>query len=84
MGTMHKLRPFAFFAAGIAISAGSLIMMNSFMRTLRPVLVMGSKYGSGGAVTQSIFTVLVLIFLFLSGITLIILSVRNMFRSFKK
>jgi hypothetical protein len=84
MGVIRKVTMLILPAVGLAISAGSLIMMNNFMKTLRPVLVMGSRAGSGGAIIQSIIVALVLTLLFVSGILLFVISARKILRSVNK
>jgi hypothetical protein len=69
---------------GFALSAYSLLAMNSFLRTARPVLMMGSNMQPGGAMVQSIGAIVFLAVLLIAGAILILISIKRIIASFKK
>ena len=84
MADRSRVKALLLLCVGIGVSAYALLAMDSFMRTARSVLVMGSKLQPGGAVIQSAFAVLFLICLFVIGAVLIIRSIRAIAASRKK
>jgi len=76
MADRSRVKALLLLCVGIGVSAYALLAMDSFMRTARSVLVMGSKLQPGGAVIQSAVAVLFLVFLLTIGAVLIIRSVR--------
>ncbi len=79
-----RVKALLLFCVGAGVSVYALLAMDSFMRTARSVLMMGSKLQPGGAVIQSAFAVLFLICLFIVGAALIVSSVRHIIASLKK
>ena len=84
MRTRGALRAILMICAGLALSAYSLLAMSSFLRTARPVLMMGSRIQPDGAMVQSIAAVIFLAALFIAGAVLVLLSVKNLIKSFKQ
>ena len=76
MADRNRVKAVLLLCVGIGVSAYALLAMDSFMRTARSILMMGSKLQPGGAVIQSAFAVLFLICLFIAGAVLIIRSIK--------
>lgn len=78
------IRALLLIAVGSALSVYSLLAMQSFIRTARPVIMMGSNIQPGGAMVQSTAVIIFLIALFAAGAVLILYSVKKLIRSLKK
>ena len=82
--TIHRIRAFLLLAIGIVIAALPLILINDFMRTARPIILMGSRLEPGRTFAESALAIIILTFLFVAGAALIFIAVRNVMRSFRK
>lgn len=70
---------------GIALLAYSLLAMSSLMGSLRAVLMMGSVMQPGsGVVPGRIIAAVFLLFLFLAGAGLVVVSIRGIVKSYNE
>lgn len=84
MDNIRKFSSFILLVIGGALSIISLIMFGNFTRSERAVLMMGSRFQAGGARVQAIVAELFLAFLFVTGLALIFISVKNIVSIYKK
>ena len=84
MDNIRRFKAFIWLVIGGALSMISLVMFGDFSRSERAVLMMGSRFRSGGATTQAIVAELVLVFLFVTGLVLIFMSIKNLVSIYKK
>lgn len=84
MKKIYKLQAFLLLAIGVAISAFPIILMNDFIRVAQPIMLMGSRLQPNSAITESIIATVLLLFLFLVGATLIVISIKRIIKFPKK
>lgn len=78
MDNIRKFSSFILLVVGVALSMISLVMYGDFTRSERAVLMMGSRFRPGGATAQAIVAELFLAFLFVTGLVLIFMSIKNL------
>ena len=83
MDNIRKFSSFILLVIGGALSIISLIMFADFARSERAVLMMGSRFRLGGATAQAIVAELFLAFLFVTGLALIFMSIKNIVSIYK-
>jgi len=83
MDNIRKFSSFILLVIGGALSIISLIMFADFARSERAVLMMGSRFRLGGATAQAIVAELFLAFLFVTGLALIFISIKNLVSIYK-
>jgi len=81
---MKRLTAFIFLSIGIALLAYSLLALGSFMSSSRAVLMMGSVMQLGGVMSNRTIASVFLIFLFVAGLGLVGISVKDIIESFKR
>jgi glycerol uptake facilitator-like aquaporin len=84
MDNIRRFSSFIKLVIGVALSIISIIMFSDFARSERSVLMMGSRFQAGGARVQAIVAELFLGFLFVTGIVLIFISIRDLVSIYKK
>lgn len=80
----HRFLSGIFLVIGTVLCASSLVLGADFLRAAQEIIMLGSIIQPGGVITESLFIVLFFIVLFGAGLSLIILSVGNLRKSFKK
>jgi len=81
---IKRLKAFIFLSIGIALLLYSLLAMNSLMISARAVLMMGSVGQPGSVVSDRIIATSFLLFLFIAGLGLIVVSIKGIVESYKK
>jgi len=75
---MKRLQALMLLSIGIAISAYSLLAINSLRSSARAVLMMGSVMQPGSVVSDRNIATAFLLFLLAVGVALMIISIRKM------
>ena len=78
MAKMKRLQALMLLSIGIAISAYSLLAINSLRSSARAVLMMGSVMQPGSVVSDRNIATAFLLFLLAVGVALMIISIRKM------
>jgi hypothetical protein len=82
---IKRLRAFVFLSIGIILLAYALLAMSSLMSSARALLIMGSAMQPGSSVISSrIIATGFLLFLFLAGTGIVVVSIKSIVESYKK
>jgi hypothetical protein len=81
---MKRLKAFVFLSIGVILLAYSLLAMNSLMISARAVLMMGSVGQSGSVVSNRIMAAIFLVILFIAGLGVIVVSIKDIVEAYKK
>jgi hypothetical protein len=80
----HRFLSGIFLVIGAVMCASSIVLGADFMRAAQAIVMMGSQLKPDGVMVESIFIVIFFLLLFSIGAGLVVVSARNLIKSFKK
>jgi hypothetical protein len=81
---MSRIWAVLLIAAGMAVSAFSVTLMNDFIMLAQPVILMGSKLRPNGTIVESAVAMALIMLTFMVGLALIVMAGVNIIKSFYK
>ena len=84
MENIKRLKAFLFLSIGAALLAYSLLAMSSLMDSARAILMMGSVAQPGTVVSDRNIATIFLLLIFIAGLVLVGISIKEIIEFYKK